>query len=149
MREYECKSERENSVEMSREWGSGAEICLKMCGRKQGRRCCQEEEEEEAREETEAKGERRSSNKAHYDCQARRCGSRKLRTNNSAARYLWNCTAEFGVLVAEDRQKDRKRRRGQRQRNQRNSPPFATNDLYFRRHRPMKRGVDYTPRRYY
>jgi hypothetical protein len=47
VREYECKSERENSVEMSREWGSGAEICLKMCGRKQGRRCCQEEEEEE------------------------------------------------------------------------------------------------------
>jgi hypothetical protein len=74
VREYECKSERENSVEMSREWGSGAEICLKMCGRKQGRRCYQEEEEEEeeeAREETEAKGERRSSNKAHYYCQAR------------------------------------------------------------------------------
>ncbi len=45
MREYECKSERENNMEMSREWDSGAEICLKMRGRKQGRRCCQEEEE--------------------------------------------------------------------------------------------------------
>jgi hypothetical protein len=43
VREYECQSARENSVEMSLEWGSGAEICLKMCGRKQGRRCCQEE----------------------------------------------------------------------------------------------------------
>ncbi len=49
MREYECKSERENNMEMSREWDSGAEICLKMRGRKQGRRCCQEEEERRRR----------------------------------------------------------------------------------------------------
>jgi len=62
VREYECKSERENNVEMTREWDSGAEICLKMRGRKQGRRYCQEEEEEEEEEEeTEAKEERRRS----------------------------------------------------------------------------------------